>query len=313
VAESCDGSSDACPADTLQSNGTVCRSSAGVCDVAETCNGTSTTCPTDVTAPDGTSCDDSNACTTGDSCQSGVCTGTPQPGSCGDHYLCYKTRPTAAFQKIFNVTLADQFESITVDVTKFRNLCTPADKNGEGVHDNVTHLDSYSYKAVPGTPRFTRLTHVQVDNQLTGSPLIVDVYKRDILLVPSNKSLSGPTTAPDNNTIGVDHYKCYKAKVSPGTPRFTVQTVSVADQFQSPAKQFVLKKIKHLCTPVGVNGQALKSPSIHLACYLAKTASGQPRHTPRTGVNTANELDSLVFGTIKETELCIPSIKTLTP
>ncbi len=126
--------------------------------------------------------------------------------------------------------------------------------------------------------------------------------------MPSGKNLTGTATAPDNNTIGVDHYKCYKAKVSAGTPRFTVQTVSVADQFQSPAKTLVLKKIKHLCTPVGVNGQAIKSPTIRLACYLAKTASGQPRHTPRTGVNTNNEFGPLVFGTVKESELCIPTL-----
>ena len=59
--------------------------------------------------------------------------------------------------------------------------------------------------------------------------------------------------------------------------------------------------------------QATKSPTIHLACYLAKPAAGQPRHTPVTGVNTNNEFGSLVFGTIKESELCIPSIKTLGP
>src|SRR5262249_32881287 len=155
------------------------------CDVAETCSGTSVSCPTDAHQPDGTSCDDLNMCTSGDSCQGGTCQGTFQPGNCGDHYLCYKTRPTAAFQRILGVTLSDQFESnIPVDITKSRPLCTPADKNNEGVNDNVTHLDSYSYKAESGSPRFTRVQHVQVDNQLTGSPLIVDVYKRDILLVP---------------------------------------------------------------------------------------------------------------------------------
>src|SRR5262249_33092214 len=157
--------SNACPNDALKSVGTVCRSSTDVCDAVELCNGTSSACPIDLAVPDGTACTDNNTCTANDSCQNGVCTGTPQPGACGDHYLCYKTRPTAPFAKVFNVTLSDQFESsITVDITKFRNLCTPANKNNEGVIDNTTHLDSYSYKAVPGTARFTPRTHVRVDN-----------------------------------------------------------------------------------------------------------------------------------------------------
>src|SRR5262249_26774902 len=41
--------------------GAVCRPSVGQCDVAETCTGTSTACPSDGHQPDGTPCDDANA------------------------------------------------------------------------------------------------------------------------------------------------------------------------------------------------------------------------------------------------------------
>jgi RHS repeat-associated protein len=73
--DQCDGSNVLCqhPAGNA---GTVCRASAGFCDVAEACTGTSTTCPADGKAPNGTTCNDGNACTTADSCQSGTCTGT---------------------------------------------------------------------------------------------------------------------------------------------------------------------------------------------------------------------------------------------
>ncbi len=47
VAETCTGASAACPADTLAPVTTVCRASAGPCDVAETCTGTSAACPPD--------------------------------------------------------------------------------------------------------------------------------------------------------------------------------------------------------------------------------------------------------------------------
>jgi hypothetical protein len=33
----------------------------------------------------------------------------------------------------------------------------------------------------------------------------------------------------------------------------------------------------------------------------------------RTGVNTNNQLGALVLSTVKESELCIPSTKTITP
>src|SRR5204863_215353 len=55
-AESCTGSSAACPADALASSSTVCRASAGVCDPAESCTGSSAACPADALAPSSTVC-----------------------------------------------------------------------------------------------------------------------------------------------------------------------------------------------------------------------------------------------------------------
>src|SRR5207249_1661486 len=46
-AETCTGSSAACPADAFESSSTVCRASAGPCDVAENCTGSAAACPAD--------------------------------------------------------------------------------------------------------------------------------------------------------------------------------------------------------------------------------------------------------------------------
>jgi hypothetical protein len=43
--------------------------------VAETCDGTSAACPADGKAQDGTSCQDGNPCTVGEACTSGACVG----------------------------------------------------------------------------------------------------------------------------------------------------------------------------------------------------------------------------------------------
>jgi len=47
AAETCDGTSPACPADALAPAGTVCRPAAGPCDVAEQCTGVDAGCPAD--------------------------------------------------------------------------------------------------------------------------------------------------------------------------------------------------------------------------------------------------------------------------
>jgi hypothetical protein len=55
-AETCDGSTGTCPADTLAGTSTVCRSGTSICDAPENCNGSTSTCPADVAAPSNTLC-----------------------------------------------------------------------------------------------------------------------------------------------------------------------------------------------------------------------------------------------------------------
>lgn len=56
VAESCTGASIDCPADGLVPAGLQCRASTGGCDPAEQCTGVSALCPPDELAPAGTVC-----------------------------------------------------------------------------------------------------------------------------------------------------------------------------------------------------------------------------------------------------------------
>jgi len=69
----CDPANEDCCTDQCQlaSNGTVCRTSSGTCDLQETCTGTSATCPADRKAPDGQDC---GADGSGLKCASGQCT-----------------------------------------------------------------------------------------------------------------------------------------------------------------------------------------------------------------------------------------------
>ncbi len=56
VAETCSGQSGACPPDAFLAGGTQCRAANGACDVPESCSGQSPNCPVDGYAAAGTSC-----------------------------------------------------------------------------------------------------------------------------------------------------------------------------------------------------------------------------------------------------------------
>ena len=310
LAESCDGVNNNCPADAKST--AVCRPAVDQCDVAESCDGSSNTCPADGFQPDGTACNDNNTCTTGETCQSGVCTGTPDPDVCADDFLCYKVKSANAFVTILGVNLSDQFVTNVNYDLKGKDLCTPANKNSEGVHDSATHLRSYKMKAVTGTPRFLK-RHVKITNQLpVPGGQFLDVVKPDLLYVPTSKSLSSSPPLPGPNTV--DHYKCYKAKVTSGTPKFPrgIQ-VTITDQFRLTLGTFDVVKPKHLCTPVSVNNGVVYNQDVHLVCYGAKPARGQAKHAPRSPVYVHNEFGTDTLATVKENELCIPSLKTVLP
>jgi hypothetical protein len=80
----------ACPADSLVSAGSVCRAAGGSCDVAETCTGTSAACPANAFVAAGVSCNDGQLCTYNDVCNgAGSCGGTTV--TCGGGNACSTT------------------------------------------------------------------------------------------------------------------------------------------------------------------------------------------------------------------------------
>lgn len=93
VAETCNGSSTACPPDGFHAAGTQCRGSAGPCDVAEACTGGSAQCPGDAFLPASTLCRASvGVCDVADYCpgNGASCADHTQPAgsSCGAQSTC---------------------------------------------------------------------------------------------------------------------------------------------------------------------------------------------------------------------------------
>lgn len=271
----------------------------------------------------GEECDDGNFLS-GDGC-SGVCvietcyicTGEPSsclPSvSCGldlKHFLFYKVKTTPKTSKFvppLPVHLVDQFEDKTHNVKKPLALGNPANKENEDP-DAINyphHLEAYLIKETPGTPQHAKRSNIRVDNQF--GAIFVDTIKPDRLLVPTAKSQVAQPPAPSNPPV--DHFKCYKVKMTRGAPKFQARQVFVVDQFNQP-KTVNVKKPTRLCNPVDKNDEDIQQPDAHLMCYLVAPAPTQPKHSPVPGLFVNNQFGPERLDTIKEEELCLPSLKT---
>lgn len=225
-----------------------------------------------------------------------------------DHFLGYSTKSPQGSPRFtsFSVFLSDQFEEGSFTVTKPVNLANPADKNGEGIHDPVTHLEGY--RIAEGPKHIRR--DITVNNQF--GELQLTTLAADRLLVPTAKSLTEPVDPPDPDSHNVDHFKCYTVKVTKGAPKFPKGLqATVSDQFTDPPKVFDLKKPTRLCAPVSKEDESIKNPDISLMCYQIKAAKGQAKHQKVLGVHLHNQFGAEQIDTVKEEELCVPSTKTL--
>jgi hypothetical protein len=230
-----------------------------------------------------------------------------------DHFLCYKGK-TARGDLVLptgqQATLSDQFEADKLyDIRKPRGICNPADKNGEGIVDGVTHLTPYQMRAAAGELAHVPATGITVFNQF--GMQVVNTTKEDRVLLPAHKDeAGGPVSTPLAQDHDVDHYKCYKVRAASGSPKLPKNVqVTIEDQFETPAKTYDVKKTALLCNPVDKNGEGIKKPDGHLMCYKVRPASGQPRHVRRIGISTADQFVIHKLDTKKEELLCVPTLK----
>jgi hypothetical protein len=118
------------------------------------------------------------------------------PGSNNvDHYKCYKVKKSKGapkFQPILGVSVSDQFINQPpklFDLKRPTRLCTPVDKNGEGIKNPTTHLLCYHAKAAKEQPQHQPISPIFVNNQF--GPEIVRTVKEEDLCVPSAKEVLG--------------------------------------------------------------------------------------------------------------------------
>jgi len=232
-------------------------------------------------------------------------------GAPDDPFLCYKSSPsknTPKFPGVAAVVMNDRFEEVTYELKRAsKHLCTPADKNGEGIVDPLVHLRSYGLKRPKTTAEFVGGTLTLV-NEL--GAVTLETKKPVLLMVPTAKDLVSTPTAPDPNTHDVDHYACYKARQSSDMPKFPRgMHAIVSDQFTDPPVMLDVIKPQYLCAPTDKNGEGIKRPTGYLVCYKAKESKGEPIHVVRTGVHLANQFGFEVVDTKKVAHLCVPSVE----
>jgi hypothetical protein len=106
-----------------------------------------------------------------------------------DNYKCYKiraTKGTARFPRGVQTHLSDQFENKLFDVKKPKLLCTPADKDEEGIKYPDGHLMCYKVKPAKGEPKHERRTGVSTADHVVIRHM--DTKKEELLCVPSLKN-----------------------------------------------------------------------------------------------------------------------------
>ncbi len=124
--------------------------------------------------------------------------GVPLAPPPGDHFTCYKVRPSRGAAKFARrtVTVVDQFQSVTETLFKPSLLCAPASKNNEDptAPQHPDHL--LCYRAKSATPFGT--IPVSITNQFGADQLTV-IARRE-LCVPALKNPTGSTSTSTSTT-----------------------------------------------------------------------------------------------------------------
>ena len=214
--------------------------------------------------------------------------------------MCYEIKPKA-FATVTGVSVQDQFGQHTESVRFPHRLCAPANKKDEepGAQNHPDHLQGH----IVSGPN-VKMANLTVTNQF--GDIKLDTVKPDVLLAPTLKTLAlpGPTAPPTDPNVP-DHFQCYKAKRSKGSPKFQkILGVKVQDQFGT-ATLDLLKPIR-LCAPANKRNEDPSAPQhpFHLLCYKTKnSAFGMEQTFTNDQFGPAQPL------LIHRRELCVPSTK----
>jgi hypothetical protein len=109
-----------------------------------------------------------------------------------DHMTCYRVKRGRT--RVPNITVQDQFGTLTVDIKRPVRLCIATDKNGEGIP--VPGAQTMCYEVRPArSPRFKAPNPLFINNQF--GPMTIDITRPTELCVPSIASTPPPFCGDD--------------------------------------------------------------------------------------------------------------------
>jgi hypothetical protein len=147
-----------------------------------------------------------------------------------DHFQCYKVGKSKGAAKFVrrSVTVANQFESTTVELLKPARLCAPANKNNEDptAPSHPEHLLCYKTKG----SKLGQQTHTITNQFGTRSALII---RRQELCVPALKNPGVTTTTTPTTTT----------TTTIATTTTTTSTTTTTTLYGSPSRAFLLPSV----------------------------------------------------------------------
>ena len=297
-------------------------------------------------------CKDRHAdCTpTGRVCTNKVCLPSPLPdpgppptnADGVNNYKCYnmKNNKLPPLPEGIQVTLQDQFGSAIYDIKKVTKLCTPVDKEGDGIVNTDNHLVCYQIKLAktPAQPKF--VMHKTTTRNSNIGDAFLDVKKPVELCMPAYKdnppfaptptvtaTAAGPTSTPTNTptqpatntptntpTVAVAN----TATLTPTrTPTNTPTVASTATNTPTNTPTVVVTNTATLTPterPPTVASTATNTPTNTSTVVVANTATLTPTRTPTiTPTNTPTVASTATNTPTHTPTVVVANTATLTP
>jgi hypothetical protein len=228
--------------------------------------------------PAGTACADGNSCTEGDTCDgAGTCVPVPGP-LCDDGDPCTLDGCLGVCLHLDNQCPID---------------CTGKPDGAPCSDNSVCTTQSCQGGVCASTPKVCGDS-----DPCNGSELCVEA----VGCTDSAPPLGDPSCA------GLDHFTCYKARVSKGTAPFvTIPSLPVEDAFG--ALPVDVKKNASVCNPTDKNGENPGAPAHedHLESYEIKGSTGSPAFVKRTGLVVTDQFGTLTLDASKRERLLVPT------
>ena len=210
------------------------------------------------------------------------------------------------------MSLSNQFQTRTVELFKVDRICnavevTEFDNNGNPTvgtplapMDPAAHLTCYKARQKKSSSKPQVI--MSTDDPLDFGNAELNVLGRKTRLCVPSAEVGQP--AP---TLNLEHFELYKAKETPGAPKFEKQEITLQDQFLY--KTMKMRRPVELGVPTDVQSMGMINSSAHLTCYKLRA----PRF-PIQEIEVQDQFGPSRLMRVKRPDtLCVPSYKEVLP